>query len=143
MTMVLPEVTDEVVIDHAQAITEMSRDELKRTLIVQIQLECAMAGHPIDAIDAQNFLTFMDNVSKVCKKATNRTFHLRSHHILFYHDVLMVIMRDDAMPTPLSAHDLINVLYEVGDGMTFVHTKDGRTEAADCIVKIVLVQHTR
>lgn len=116
--------------------------DLYGCLITQIDHELACAHHTAMPADARHLLTFMETeVIKECRRSQDGTFHLLAHHLHFYHGMLDIIMRDDMLPTPGSAHALLNEWLGVPPGMTLIHTKGGESEVRDCVVKIVLMNH--
>ena len=119
-----------------------AHQDLHGRLVAQIDLELTRAQYVSVLAGPQHLLTFMETeVIKECRRSQDGTFHLQAHHLHFYHGMLEIIMRDDAMPVPGSAHALLNEWLDVAPGMTLIHTKGGESEVRDCVVKIVLLQH--
>lgn len=121
-----------------------THQDLFGLLIAQINRELASAQYAATPADSRHLLTFMETeVIKGCRRSQDATFHLLAHHLHFYHGMLDIIMRDDAMPAPGSAHELLNKWLGIPAGMTLIHTKGGESEPRDCVVRIMLINKTR
>ena len=141
MTLLLEAQADATMFAEADS-AAIQEEDLYTRLIAQINHELAWAQYALMPADPRHLLTFMETeVIRECRRSQDGAFHLQAHHLHFYHGMLDIIMRDDAMPAPGSAHELLNEWLGVPAGMTLIHTKGGESEVRDCVVKIVLMSH--
>ena len=114
-----------------------------RQIYMQICFEAASAGLAVSLDEAAAFVVFLNEAAMYMRLHAKKhgcttaefPYHVIDDHLERFHALMLIIMPDEAVAQPGTAHDLINRRICSGDERGLRHTIDG-DEIVYCAVMI-------
>ena len=112
----------------------------------RIVAEAMAGGLPIGLSDAVAYMIFLEEAIMAIRAEANRvrvpvgfmSYHIHELDLERFHPLMTIIMPDEAVAAPESAHDLINLILCTGNERALRHTSRGE-ELVYCAVALDLV----